>query len=68
MSSFISSGKIDAPLLFLALMYQEVSRAMEIEYDTLTKVPNHLVNLPFGIKKVQKIERLLKGIHLPPKK
>ena len=49
-------------------MYQEVSRAMEIEYDTLTKVPNHLVNLPFGIKKVQKIERLLKGIHLPPKK
>ena len=49
-------------------MYQEVSCAMEIEPDTSTKVPNHLVNSPFGIKEVQKIERLLKGIHLSPKK
>jgi hypothetical protein len=63
-SSFLS-GKIDAPLLLLGLMYQEVSRAMEIEPGALTKDPTHLVNSPFGIKEVQKIESLLKSVHFP---
>ena len=60
-------GKIDAPLLLLGLMYQEVCRLMEIEPDAPTtgKVPNHLVNSPFGIKEVQKIESLLKSLSLP---
>jgi hypothetical protein len=63
-SSFFS-GKIDAPLLLLGLMYQEVCRSMEIEPGAPTKAPNHLVNSPFGIKEVQKIENLLKSVRLP---
>jgi hypothetical protein len=62
------SGKIDAPLLFLELMYQEVCRSMEIEPDAPTKAPNHLVKSPFGIKEVQKIESLLKSVRLPSEK
>jgi hypothetical protein len=68
-SSF-SSGQIDAPLLLLGLIYQEVSRAMEIEPDSdaPTKAPNHLVHSSFGIKEVKKIESLLKSVRLPSKK
>ena len=66
--SSIFNGKIDAPLLLLGLMYHEVSRAMEIEPGAQTKAPDHLVNSPFGIKEVKKIESLLKGVHLPSNK
>ena len=66
--SSIFNGKIDAPLLLLGLMYQEVFRAMEIEPDAATRAPNHLVNSPFGIKEVQKIESLLKRVSLPSEK
>jgi hypothetical protein len=68
-SSFFC-GKIDSPLLLLGLMYQEVSRSMEIEPDSdaPTKAPNHLVHSSFGIKEVKKIESLLKSVRLPSKK
>jgi hypothetical protein len=63
-SSFLS-GKIDAPLLLLGLMYQEVSRAIEVEPDTPTKAPDHLVHSPFGVKELKRIESLLKTVHIP---
>jgi hypothetical protein len=63
-SSFLS-GKIDAPLLLLGLMYQEVSRAIEVEPDTPTKAPDHLVHSPFGVKELKKMETLLKGVQMP---
>ena len=59
---------IDAPLLLFGLVYREISRSMEIEPDAQTKAPNHLVNSPFGIKELKKIEGVLKGVHLPSKK
>jgi len=61
-------GRIDAPLLLLGLIYQEISRAMEVEPDAPTKAPDHLVNSKFGIKEMKKIEGLLKSIHFPSKK
>lgn len=63
-SSF-SSGKIDAPLLLLGLMYQEVSRAIEIDPGASTKAPDHLINSCFGIKEMEKIESLLKSVSIP---
>jgi hypothetical protein len=68
-SSFFS-GKFDSPLLLLGLMYQEVSRAMEMEPDSdaPTKAPNHLVHSSFGIKEMKKIESLLKSVRLLPSK
>lgn len=63
-SSFLS-GKIDAPLLLLGLMYQEVSRAIEVEPDTPTKAPDHLVHSPFGVKELKRMESLLKTVHIP---
>ena len=56
-------GEIDAHLL-LGLMYREVSRSMEIEPGAPTKAPDHLASSPFGIKEMNKIESLLKSIHL----
>jgi hypothetical protein len=64
---FFLNGNIDAPLLLLGRMYQEVCRAMEIEPDAPTKLPHHLVNSPFGIKEMKKIDNLLKTVHLPSK-
>jgi hypothetical protein len=64
----VMGGSIDAPLLYLGLMYREVSRAMEVEPDAPTNVPESLVNSPFGIKEVKKIETLLKSVNLPSKK
>jgi len=61
----VLGGTIDSPLLFLGLMYREITRAMEVEPDAPTKAPDHLVNSPFGIKEVKKIEGLLKGIRIP---
>jgi hypothetical protein len=63
-SSFLS-GKIDAPLLLLGLMYQEVSRAIEVEPDAPTKAPDHLVHSPFGVKELKRMENLLKAVHIP---
>ena len=63
--TLISEGKIDAPLLLLGLMYREVSRAMEIEPGAETAAPLHLIDSPFGIKEVKKIENLLKNIRIP---
>jgi hypothetical protein len=64
-SLVLEDRKIDAPLLLLGLMYQEVSRSMEMEPDAPTKAPDHLVNSPFGVKEVKKIERLIESVVLP---
>jgi len=61
----VLGGAIDSPLLFLGLMYREISRVMEVEPDAPTNAPDYLVNSPFGIKEVKKIEGLLKGIRIP---
>jgi hypothetical protein len=58
------NGRIDAPLLLLGLMYQEASRAMEVEPGAATNVPVHLSELPFGIKELDKIESMLSKICL----
>jgi hypothetical protein len=64
-ASVLEKGKIDAPLLLLGLMYREVSRSMEIEPDAPTRAPVHLVNSPFGIKEIKKIERIINSVVLP---
>jgi hypothetical protein len=65
-SEIFESGKIDAPLLLLGLMYREVSRSMEIEPDgDGKKLPDHLVNSTFGVKEIRKIESLLNKVCLP---
>lgn len=61
----VLAAKIDAPLLLLGLMYQEVARAMEIEPDAPSKAPDHVVHSPFGVKELKKMETLLKGVHMP---
>jgi hypothetical protein len=38
---------------------------MEMEPDAPTKAPDHLVNSPFGVKEVKKIERLIESVVLP---
>lgn len=64
-SSILQGGKVDAPLLFLGLVYREVSRSIEIEPGTSTKVPDHLVNSYFGIKELNQIEKVLNGVQIP---
>jgi hypothetical protein len=64
-SSFLKGGKIDAPLLLLGLVYNEVSRAMEIEPRAPTEAPGHLVDSPFGVRELNEIERLINSVHLP---
>ena len=64
-SKIFESGKIDSPLLLLGLMCREVSRSMEIEPDGDAKLPDHLVNSPFGVKEIRKIESLLNKVCLP---
>jgi hypothetical protein len=63
--SVLQAGKIDGSLLLLGLAYREVSRAMEIEPGGTTTAPDHLVNSPFGIKQMEKIEKLINSIILP---
>jgi hypothetical protein len=46
-------------------MYREVSRAMEIEPGNPNKAPDQLINSPFGILQMNKIESLIDGIALP---
>ena len=66
--SILEGGKIDAPLLFLGLVYREVSRSMEVEPGEPSIYPPQLKGSPFGYPEVKRIEKLLDGIHLPSKK
>ena len=50
-------GRINAPLLLLGLMHQEVSCVTETEPGD-TKVPVHLSESHFGIKELKKIEKI----------
>jgi len=38
---------------------------MEIEPHAITTEPDHLVNSPFGIKQMDKIEKVINSIVLP---
>lgn len=64
-TSVLEGVRIDAPLLLLGLMYREVCRAMEIEPGGDTEAPDQLVNSPFGIDEMNKIETLLSEVCLP---
>jgi hypothetical protein len=64
-SAIFESGKIDAPLLFLGLMFREVSRSMEMEPGAETKAPAQLVNSPFGIEEMNRMEILIDSISPP---
>jgi hypothetical protein len=48
-------------------MYREAFRAMEIEPEpgAASNVPVHLSKSPFGVKELNKIERLLGKVRLP---
>ena len=61
-SSTLKGGKVDAPLLLLGLMFREVTRAMEVEPGAPSNYPTHLLHSPFGVKEVNQIEKLLKGV------
>lgn len=63
--SVFEGGKVDAPLLFLGLIYRECRRAMEIEPGAPTKAPAHLVESNFGVKEIEEIEMLMTGVCLP---
>jgi hypothetical protein len=62
-SAIFESGKIDSPLLLLGLMFREVFRAIEAEAPF--KAPMELVNSPFGIQEIKRIESLIEGVSLP---
>ena len=64
-SAVFESGKIDAPLLFLGLMFREVSRSMEMEPGAKIKAPAQLVNSPFGIEEMNRMEILIDSISPP---
>ena len=59
------NGKIDGPLLLLGLVFREISRSIEIEPGAETDLPQHLVDSPFGIQEIQKIEKLLESVVFP---
>jgi hypothetical protein len=60
------SGKIDAPLLLLGLMYREASRAMEMEPgDNDSRFPIHLVNSRIGISQVEKLQNFINNVKPP---
>lgn len=63
-SEHLRRETIDAPLLFLGLMFREATRAMEIEPGGVTMLPLHLVNSSLGIRQIKKIEHLLDEIPL----
>jgi hypothetical protein len=60
----LESGKIDSPLLLLGLIYQEVSRVMELEPGNPPNLPSRLINSPFGINEVDKIRNFLNDVDL----
>lgn len=64
----LDKGEIDSHLLFLGLMYREISRVIEAEPDVPTKAPDHLVNSKFTIKELNRIETLINGLTLPSSK
>jgi hypothetical protein len=57
--------KIDAPLLLFGLVYREVFRAIEKEPDDGKEVPIYLQHSKFGIAELKKMEKVLKGVHIP---
>ena len=63
--SLMESGKVDAPLLLLGLIYREVSRCMEVEPGENTTAPSHLVDSPLGIDELNQIEDLINGLVVP---
>jgi hypothetical protein len=65
-SKVFEDGKIDPPLLLLGLLFREVSRAIEIEPGTPpTQYPEQLVNSPFGIEEMNRIEETLDAVDIP---
>jgi hypothetical protein len=64
-SSIFEDGRIDAPLLLLGLMFQEVSRSIEIEPGAPTLHPQQLVDSPLGIEEMNEIEEMLDSVVLP---
>jgi hypothetical protein len=60
--SILESGKIDAPLLLLGLIYREVSRALEAEPGTPTDAPSHLIDSPLGVLELNKVDTLINGL------
>jgi hypothetical protein len=64
-SSVFETGKIDSPLLLLGLIYREVSRSMEVEPGATTDLPDQLANSPFGIRELNKVEKVINDIRLP---
>jgi hypothetical protein len=64
-SSIFLSGKIDAPLLLLGLIFREVSRAVETEPGEPTQYPQHLVDSPLGIREMNQLEEMITAIDVP---
>ena len=62
--SVLEGKKLDVMLLLLGLMYQEVSRIMELEPDAPSMAPLHFVHSPYGIKELQQIETLINNINI----
>ena len=63
--SLMESGKVDAPLLLLGLIYREVSCCMEVEPGENMTAPSHLVDSPLGINKLNEIEDFINGFVVP---
>jgi hypothetical protein len=63
--SVFEAGRLDPPLLLLGLMFREVARAMEVEPGEPSQYPQQLVDSPFGIKEMQRIEEFLNEVDLP---
>ena len=63
--SLMESGKVDAPLLLLGLIYREVSCCMEVESGENMTAPSHLVDSPLGINKLNEIEDFINGFVVP---
>lgn len=61
----LESGKIDATLLLLGLIYREANRCMEVEPGAPSHLPQHLVDSTLGIREVKRIEKLLNGLKFP---
>jgi hypothetical protein len=58
-------GKVDAPLLYLGLVYREVSRAVEFEPEMSSNAPSYLENSPFTIKHLDQLGKLIADIQFP---
>ena len=63
--SLMESGKVDAPLLLLGLIYREVSHCMEVEPGENMTAPSHLVDSPLGIRELNQIEDFINGLVVP---